>query len=46
MIVLAYPEYHTDDEDFFWWSHSKLANDYILDYSKRNNLKIKAIHRI
>ena len=46
MIVRAYPEYQTDDEDFFWWSHSKLVNDYILDYSKRNNLKIKAIHRI
>ncbi len=43
MIVRAYPTHQTDEEDFFWWNHSKIVNNYIVSYAKKNNLNIKIV---
>lgn len=41
LIVRAYPEDQTDEEDFYWWSHSSKVNRYLLDYAREHGLKIK-----
>jgi hypothetical protein len=41
LIVRAYPEDQTDEEDFYWWSHSPTVNRYLLDYAREHQLKIK-----
>ena len=41
IIINLYPNDQTPDEDFFWWSYSPIENKNILDYAKKNNLKLK-----
>jgi hypothetical protein len=41
LIVRAYPADQSDDEDFYWWSHSPQVNRYLLDYAREHQLKIK-----
>lgn len=43
LILRAYPEHQSEEEDFFWWNHSKKVNDYIITFAKNNNLSINLI---
>lgn len=43
LIVRSFPETQSDDEDFYWWSHSPQINAYILTYARERNLELKPI---
>jgi len=39
LIVRLYPENQTSEEDFYWFSYSKLINNDIIKYALTNNYK-------
>ena len=41
MVVKLYPEHQDELEGFYWWSYPLHINKYLVDYVRRNNLKIK-----
>jgi hypothetical protein len=43
LIVRAYPEEQSDDEDFYWWSHSPQVNAHILKYAHEHTLPLKPL---
>lgn len=45
MIVRAFPEHQTDEEDFYWWSHSPRVNAYLIDYARKHNLPFKPVKK-
>jgi hypothetical protein len=38
LIVRAYPADQSEDEDFYWWSHSPKVNRYLLDHAQTHGL--------
>jgi hypothetical protein len=46
IVVSLYPDPNeqSEKEDFFWWSYPANINDYIVNYSKENNLIFKEIN--
>lgn len=43
LIVRAYPEDQSADEDFFWWSHSNRVNRFLLDHARKHGLAFNTI---
>lgn len=43
IIVRSFPETQTDEEDFYWWSHSPQVNEFINSYAIEHNFEIKQI---
>ncbi len=41
LVVKLYPEHQDELEGFYWWSYPPHINKYLVDYVRRNNLKIK-----
>lgn len=41
MIVRSYPEDQNDVDDFYWWDHSRLVNNHIINYANKYNLAIR-----
>ena len=41
LIVRSYPANQENEEDFYWWSYPPIMNNYIIEYAKKNNLKLK-----
>jgi hypothetical protein len=41
LIVRAYPDDQSEDEDFYWWSHSPKVNRYLLDHARKNQVSCK-----
>ena len=41
MVVKLYPEHQDELEDFYWWSYPAHINKHLVEYVRRNNLKIK-----
>ncbi len=44
MLIRAYPEHQSDEEDFYWWNHSNNVNKCIIEYALKNNLEIKKVY--
>lgn len=38
IIVKLYPDQQSNEEDFYWWCFPPHVNNYIINYSKKNNL--------
>ncbi len=43
LIIRAYPENQSDEEDFYWWSYQPNINDYLIEYAKKNRLTFKKV---
>jgi len=43
IIVSVYPDEQSTAEDFYWWSYPPHVNNYILEYSKTNDLSLKQV---
>lgn len=45
MVVREFPENQTDEEDFYWWSHSPRVNAYLLEYARQHNMPLVPVRK-